>query len=735
MPLVAPIQTSFNAGEFSPLTLGRVDYPKYKMGVVLMQNMLPQVQGGTTKRTGTYYVNPSKANGQARLVRFVFSNGDAFLLEYGDKYLRFYRNRAQVNVTGAATYNPATSYAIGQYVTYSGSQYISLTAANVGHQPDISPANWNKQDAYEIATPYAIADVPFLRFQQIKDVLYIAHPSYAPQKLIRSGLTSWAFTKVAFLDGPYLQINSGTTTLTSSAIAVGTTTITASSIVGINSDTGFQPGDVGRQIRLKHSTTWGYATITAVTDTTHVTATIVSAFGATTATGVWRVGEWSDFAGYPSVVFLYQDRLGWAASPAAPTTLNMSKTSDYENMAPTDASAVVAADNSLQLRINDKQQDPIRWVADTENGLLVGTKGAEYAMPSPSDGTATSAISYPALRKTTKYGSANVPVIEAGKAVLFAQTAKRKLREMAFVYDNNGYDAPDMTVLAEHITKGNIAEMIFQQEPYSVVWMRLENGQLRGMTYDRQQNVIGWHRHILGGFYDVAHTDSAHVESIETIPSPDGSQDDVWMIVARYINGGIKRYVEYLAPFNADYDDVKNCYFVDGGKTITLGASGTVVTGLDHLEGQVVGMLVDGSAQPSKTVTSGEIALDRAGILIQVGLPYVPRIKTLRPEAGSANGTSQGKTKRTHKLAGRFHQTVGVRVGRDFEENGVIVDDIDFAPGDRIMDQAVPLYSGDKQLDYEDDYNSDGYICFEQNQPYPFTLLAIMPQLNTQDGA
>lgn len=771
MPLAAPIKNSFNGGEFSPLVFGRTDYNKYGNGTSLMQNFLPQVQGGMTRRVGSLHISPTKLNATGRLVRFVFSNGDAIMMEFTDLVIRFYRNRAPVyetaqTISGITQANPAVvtyvgadNYANGREVNIrdvvgmtqvNGGRYLVANVnagANTFELQNLDGSNVNStaytayssggnvEQVYQIVSPYAGADIPFLRFQQSRDAMYIAHPSYAPRKLIRSALTSWAFSTVDFLDGPYLQINSTATTLTPAATTGSGINVTASSIVGINDGTGFQTTDVGRLIRIKHSTTWGYAKITARTSTTVVVVTIINAFGATTASASWRLGEWSDTTLYPSIVFLFEDRLGWGASPVAPTTLNMSKTTDYENMAPTATDSVVAADNALQIRINAKQQDPIRWVIDDERGLLIGTKGGEYVIRASVTGEAMSAINFPAARRSTKYGSANIEPVEAGKAVLFAQTAKRKIREMAYQYEVDGFQAPDLTLLAEHATKGNLAQMCFQQEPFSVVWARLDTGALWGMTYDREQDVIGWHRHPFGGWYDSGQTDRAHVESIETMPSPTGDQDDLWLIVARYINGGLKRHVEYLSAFNTDYDDVKDCYFVDGGMAIDLGSNLTAVTGLLHLVGQTVSLLVDGSPQADKVVSAtGTITLDRAGRYVKVGLGYVSRMKTLRPDAGAANGTSQGKTKRTHRLAARFHQTVGVRVGRDFTENGARMDQQDFRPGNQLMGQAVPMFSGDKVLDFEDDYNTDGYLCFEQVQPLPCTMLALMPHTMTQDA-
>ena len=85
-------------------------------------------------------------------------------------------------------------------------------------------------------------------------------------------------------------------------------------------------------------------------------------------------------------------------------------------------------------------------------------------------------------------------------------------------------------------------------------------------------------------------------------------------------------------------------------------------------------------------------------------------------------------------MSGRFHQTVGVWVGRGFTEDGVPMDAIDFRKGNHTMGRAVPMFTGDKQLDFEDDYNSDGFICLETRQPLPCTLLALMPQSKVEDA-
>ena len=97
-----------------------------------------------------------------------------------------------------------------------------------------------------------------------------------------------------------------------------------------------------------------------------------------------------------------------------------------------------------------------------------------------------------------------------------------------------------------------------------------------------------------------------------------------------------------------------------------MGAAVTTLSGLDHLEGQVVGVLTDGATHPDRTVTSGAISLDRSATSVKVGLNYTSLLQTMRLNAGSQDGTSQGKTKRIYDITVRMFETIGVEVGSNF---------------------------------------------------------------------
>jgi hypothetical protein len=290
-----------------------------------------------------------------------------------------------------------------------------------------------------------------------------------------------------------------------------------------------------------------------------------------------------------------------------------------------------------------------------------------------------------------------------------------------------------MTILAEHITEGGMLDMAYQQEPDSIVWMVRNDGKLIGLTYRREEEVIAWHQHTIGGTYTGTHEGLASatyehgmVESIAALPSEDG-EDELYMIVKRTINSTTKRYVEQLKPFDFG-DDTTTAFFVDSGLSYS-GAATANFTNLYHLEGEDVSSLVNGATHPDKTVTDGAITLDVNATNAAIGLNYTSRMQTLRLESGSQDGTSQGKPKRIHAITLRLHETVGVEVGSSTTD----VDRIPFRSSATAMNSAIELFSGDKEVEFRGGFDEDDQIVVQQSQPLPLTLLAIYPRMNTFD--
>jgi hypothetical protein len=159
------------------------------------------------------------------------------------------------------------------------------------------------------------------------------------------------------------------------------------------------------------------------------------------------------------------------------------------------------------------------------------------------------------------------------------------------------------------------------------------------------------------------------------------------------------------------------------------GITVTTISGMDHLEGETVDILADGSVHPQRTVTSGVVTLQAPAFYVHIGLPCPCQVAPMRLEAGAADGTAQGKVKRIHRTTIRLIDTVGGKSGPDEDH----LDEILFRTPNDQMDEPVPPFSGDKQLAWPDGYSMDGFMIYVNDQPLPATVVAFMPQLHTQD--
>ena len=292
----------------------------------------------------------------------------------------------------------------------------------------------------------------------------------------------------------------------------------------------------------------------------------------------------------PSCVSFFEQRLVFANTNNNPQTLFFSKSGDYENM-----TTGTNADDAMIYTIASNQVNAIRFLK-AQRTLVVGTTGGEFTVSADGTDAAITPTNI-AIKRQSSYGSANVDAQPAGNATLFLQRAKRKIRELAYNFDVDGYQAADLTILNDTVTTSGINEMAYQQSPDSILWCVRDDGVLSGLTYQRAEQVTAWHRHILGGSFG---SGSAVVESIATI-SGSLNEDELWVIVKRTINGATKRYVECFADFDFDETTSTDFRFLDSHLTYD-GSATTTLSGLTHLEGQSVSVLADGAAHANKTV-------------------------------------------------------------------------------------------------------------------------------------
>ncbi len=772
------IQASFNGGELSPLIAGRVDVAKYGNGCERMENFLPTVQGPAISRPGFVYGGEVKDSADRTwLVRFEFSVTESYMLEFGDGYIRFWGNRAQVVTGTVAAYNNATAYVVGDMASSGGVSYY-CKAATTGNAPP-NATYWYPLtgDIYEIPSPYAVADLTnadgtfALRYAQTGDVVRLVHSSYQPYKLSRFAAARWTMVAAEFNPPPFESLNTESATVYSNA-ATGTVTLTASgalltadrvgqyiyiaeqdvrdtppwetakaqsagdrvrsdgkNYVALNSATtgsvkpthseGAVLDGVGGVSWQYEDAGYGWARITAATGLT-ATATVVSAIpngavGSGNATTRWAFQAWNDSHGYPNTVAFFRERCVYGRD----SSLWFSVAADFDNFAMEEFGQVVA-DSAFERTFASDRINNIRWLSPG-SVLLAGTAGDEWAVSENVNGDAFGPTNCQTRQQST-YGSNYVAPVRVADVTVFAQKAGRKVRAMAFKLEEDGYKSDDATVYASHITRPGVIDMAYQQEPQTVVWCALADGALAGMTFNREQDVVAWHRHPLS---------DGIVECVESIPSPDGAQDDLWAIVRYTIDGVTRRYVAYLADIDDDGDNTAqdDWTFADMCSTYS-GAATDTITGLDYLEGKEVWVLVNGAYHPNCTVTGGQITLQyatTAGQKVKVGLPNPGYLETMQLNLGGDDGAAQGKIKRVHQVVVRVQNTLRALAG---PSEGA-VKRLQGRQPSVPMGSAPPGFTGDIQIDWPGDYDRKQTVLVTRDSAMPVTVIAVIPSVQT----
>lgn len=716
MPRVTITQTNFTAGEVSPKCYGRVDLTRYQNGAAALENIIVNIYGGAERRWGKRYIAESKdSSKRSRLIPFIFSTSQAYMLEFGHLYMRVY--------------------------VASGGQVL------VGPTP------------YEIATPYTEAMLPEMDYTQGADTMFIFHQGVPINTLKRLAPDFWVIGDAAISPAPFDELGHtfpviATLSATSGAIVTATTpspcflqsdigrsftyqagvatvtgytsatsiTINISKVfpstslaangwrLGESPKTGVTPSqkspvggattltatlpawrneDAGKFVRING----GLVQIVAFTSSTVVDAIIKEELTATVASpgGAWSLESsvWNATNGYPRTGALYEQRLTAAGSPNYPQTVWGSRSG-----LPFDFTLGVNDDAAFSFSLPSTGQiNPVQKLV-TAKALFPLTYGGEYTMEGGNDLplTPTNVKS----RAPSVYGCNNVKPLRVGNEILFVQRAGRKIRSLAYSITTDTYSAPDLTVLAEHITSSGIADMAYQQEPRSTLWCARTDGKMATLTLDRDEGVTAWSLQSTDGVY----------ESVASIPN--GTGDETWVIVRRTINGVTKRYIERF----------DSSLYTDSAINGTDVVGKAIWTGINHLEGKSVAVKADNVNMGLFTVTGGAITLPRNAFAVEIGLPFQSKVTLLRPELQSGDGSSQDNPQRTHEVSLLLAETIGAKI------NG---DEIAFREfGSHLLDVPPEQFSGFKRAGLTGWTRGEQEITITQEEPFPFQLLAVV---------
>ncbi len=681
-------QLSFTGGELSPHIYARIDIARYDSGARRMRNFMVHEYGGVSNRAGTRFIGEvADTAHQSRLIPFAFNTQETYVLEFSHLVMRILHH--------------------GGFVTY----------------PD---GHAQEGEIVEITSPFSSADLALLKYAQSADILTLCHPSYAVHELSRTSHHEWAFASITFVPTAPTPTGLG---LNAYGGGSGTTYKYIVTSVAENGEESLSPSpvtctnryDMNAGTSYYNTLSWNAMTgaskynIYRYDDYDGYTYGFLSS---TTGTSFKDNGSIepdvtdappearNPFSGseyYPSCCAYYKQRLCFGRSNTNPQTLWMTQTANYRNM---NVSSPRRADDAIEYTIAGNQVNEIRHIVPLRD-LIILTSGGEWTMTTGGQGLAADTVDF--VHESVNGSSHLLPLV-INNSVLYVNPTGNKVRDLFYRFEDDGYSGDDLTIFSRHLFENRtITEWCFQKEPHRVVWAITNDGILLGLTYNREHQVWGWHRH---------DTENGAFESICAIQE-DG-HDSVYVTVRRTINDTETRYIEKME--SRVFTDIKDAVFVDSCLSYD-GEPTQTVSGLEHLEGQTVAILADGNVHARTIVEDGSISLNYPASVIHVGLPITAELETL--DVHIPNYPSFGQRRNVHSVILYVKDTRGIWVGPN--EHTLIEykqrrQSHGYAP--------VALESGEIQVTVMPDWNSNGRLFIRQKDPLPVTILSAAPDIS-----
>lgn len=705
-------KTNFTAGQWSGKMKGRTDLPSYSNAVETLTNWLPDTRGGITTRPGSIYVAEVLDNDAVTLLkRFEFSTDQAYAIEAGNLYFRFFTDQGRVQETNlavsaaiAGTGNvirlttATNAYTTGDYVSITSSSIsgvdgdyqitvIDTTTIELDGTTFTTTLTCNVGKIVQVTTPYTTAQLSALDTAQSKDVMYITHTAHEVMKLERTSSTSFTLTEVTFAYPAFQDKNITATTIATTATSGTGLTFTASAALWASTDVGSY---WQMEARTGSGTTaaQGYFKITGFTSSTSVTGDIINTLNGFAATDKWAKPAWSDTEGHPVAVTFFEGRLLFGKDQ----TFWGSATDDFENFAYIlDGDDAISDSAAYSYTFGSGQQNNIRWFS-TLGFLFIGTGGGTIKI-SGGGSTGITPTNPPLIRPQTTEGCAAIQPLITGGDIVFVDWSLKKLVTLEFSLEKDQYIGTDITLLTDDITGSGLIDIAVETAPDPVIFGVRSDGLLISCSILRSEKVVSFATHTTDGLY----------EAITTIPNDTTQRSETWNIVKRTINGVTKRYVEYFDPTIA----------LDSALQRNSGAV-TTITGLNHLEAKTVVTIGDNAQYPASTVdSSGEITISPSATDLTVGLGFTPTCTLFKPEIVLTNGSIQSRNITIGRVVFRVKDMFGLQVGDYIIP---VRDDTD------LLGNAPGTETGDISTIIEG--NNTG-ITFSQYLSRPSTVLAI----------
>jgi len=712
------LQRSFHAGELAPALHLRADQAKYQAGLRTCRNFLIQRQGGAANRGGWRFCQACKTtSATVGLIPYITADpADSLLLEQGVGYIRVFKGGAplEVDLGDVDAWDSGTAFVVGDLVQQGGVVYYAVKAGTNHAPPNTTYWHAWSGTTYEIGAPFTHV----MRWHQSGNVITLTHRLEAPYELVYFGDASWVLqpvTTVSSLAAPtgvgvtpggvgsrtYAYVvtavnERGEESAASSQVVLGSVaapTADAPHVVDWDPVT----GAVEYYVYADPFQNGVYGYIGSATDVTLRDTGITPDFAVTPP--VAQDDLFADPGSYPHVSTTYQQRRLFAQTVDEPDVVLGSRTGFPSNFG---ISTPLQDDDAIRFRLAGASQHAINALTPLKS-LIVLTTGGEWVIAGPREPLTPANI--PADQEGY-IGAADVPPALIGNGILYVQARGQVVSDLRFDQQVEGMAGRDLTVWGAHLFEdATITEIAYQQNPHSIVWCVRSDGTLLGLTYLREEEVWGWHRHDTGA--------SGRVEHLCVVP--EGEEDALYAIIRRTIGGAVKRYVERLE--RRQYGT--SAFYVDSGLTYD-GTPVSTIAGLGHLEGQSVVALADGVPRGPFTVSGGTIALGVSASVVQVGLAITADLETLDLDVSGSD--VRPRKKRVGQLTLQL-----LRADRLF----LAGPDASTLTRNTVGDWEVAStdYTGQEALVLTAEYGDYGRVWIRQDRPLPLAVLGVAPHV------
>lgn len=746
---------AFNTGEISPDLYGRDDIAKVNGGCLVMDNMMLTIQGAAHFRGGMSYESRTKDNTKTLLIRFAYNDTDVYILEFGNKYIRFYRNGKILKDNTGTPLHLTTPYALADLWAQDGTPSISTAQTgdvvylfNASKKYPVQRLERNKDGTFTLAEVDYAEDGGFEDLNIERDDRVYASAQTgdnvvvtATKSIFKQGhigglfyiepinfneIYSWSEGKAVKKDQrivsnykTYRAAADGTTGDTTPKHTEGTAT--DGKVNWIYEDCGYGIGKIlsiaadGKSAVVKVLLPYPFAVV-----------------GEGRKTWKWKFGSWCEEYGYPTCGCFHRERLVVARG----SRIWLSWSDDFENFAEKDFGAITYQTGFGFNVSSGISVGSIQWL-ESGKDLICGTD-VNVAAIAESNTSDLFYVSNCRSFEQTHDACRHIRPVRVGQRFVFVDLTGTAVNTLTYNINNYQYDSDTIQTYARHICVEGIADMVHIKEPFDVIYCLKTNGTLSCCLYNPNQEGLAWYRLKTDGEIVSIAADSANLAlCVKRKRIVDGVEQDNYGI--EFLNNPFQGFFsKTIADFNTEKEYRQYCIdslleaqkeacYLDASNIYTSGVAFKVIdTGLDHLAGRTVSIVSEGGIEPEQEVKliNGKwtITLKDESKIAIVGLPY-KGVVIPTPLESDGETSAAARVRRVNRIGYKVYNSMGGQFGDTMDS----LKDILVRSGGDDLNNPIPLYSGDIELSaFNGDYGISERIIFVQPYPLPFILQAIV---------